>query len=149
MSVLLSSTLANESTPYFALAGSTPAPVSPFVTGMIIMFNGITAPTGWAYCDGTQGTPNLLDKFVICSSGTHPLGSTGGSVSATLALANLPDHIHGGVVLSATSGSAGGGGFSFAAAGNTTGITSPGWTPTPTPVSIVPPYYALAYIMKL
>jgi microcystin-dependent protein len=148
MSVLLSSTLANPTTSYYALAGDAPAPVSPFVQGMVIMFNGAIAPAGWQYCDGTNGTPDLRDRFVICSTATYPLGSTGGSANATLGLTNLPDHIHGAAALSATSGSSSGGGFSFGQAGNTSGITSPGWT-APQPFSIVPPYYALAYIMKL
>jgi microcystin-dependent protein len=118
---------------------------------MILMFNGITAPAGWAYCDGTNGTPDLRDRFVICSTATYPLGSTGGSLTSTLALANLPDHIHGqNGSISGNTGDLGTGGQSFCGpGGNTTGISSPGWTPTPTPVSIVPPYYALAYIMKL
>jgi len=174
MATLPCSTNANTTTSYYALAGAgagsvsqivagTGVSVSPaggtgvvtisapaeFVSGMIVAFNSAVAPTGWNVCDGTNGTPDLRDKFVLCSSGTNPIGTTGGALNATLALANLPDHIHGGVVLSTTSGNSGGGGFSFAGAGNTTGITSPGWTPTPTPFSIIPPYYALTYIMKL
>lgn len=34
-------------------------------TGTIIMFNGTTIPSGWALCDGNNGTPNLLNKFVV------------------------------------------------------------------------------------
>lgn len=180
MSILLSSTLANESSSYYALAGTAGAGVSQivagnanivvspsggtgvvtlsvpnaaneFVTGMILMFNGVTAPTGWQYCDGTNGTPDLRDRFVICSTATFPLNTSGGSLTSTLVLANLPDHIHGqNGSISANSGDLGSGGQSFCGpGGNTTGISSPGWTPTPTPVSILPPYYALAYIMKL
>ena len=149
MSLLISSTLANPTTSYYALAGAAPAPAE-FVTGMILMFNGVTAPTGFQYCDGTNGTPDLRDRFVICSTATYPLGSTGGSLSTTLALANLPDHIHGGAAVLGSGGTAGINDYNVTGiGGNTTGITSPGWTPTPTPVSIVPPYYALAYIMKL
>jgi len=149
MATLPSTTYANPTTSYFAAAGAAPAPAE-FVTGMILMFNGVTAPTGFQYCDGTNGTPDLRDRFVICSSGTYPAGTTGGSSSSTLALANLPDHIHGGVATQGSGGTAGISGYNVLNfTGNTTGISSPGWTPTPTPVSIVPPYYALAYIMKL
>ena len=33
----------------------------------IIMWSGTAAdiPTGWALCDGTNGTPNLTDRFVL------------------------------------------------------------------------------------
>lgn len=38
-------------------------------SGAIIAYNGgQTPPTGWAICDGNNGTPNLLNKFII--SGT-------------------------------------------------------------------------------
>jgi hypothetical protein len=33
-------------------------------TGDIIPFAGTTAPTGWAICDGTSGTPDLRGRFV-------------------------------------------------------------------------------------
>ena len=33
-------------------------------TGSIIAFNGITAPKGWAVCDGTKGTPDLRGRFI-------------------------------------------------------------------------------------
>lgn len=31
----------------------------------IVMFHGETVPSGWALCNGENGTPNLLDRFVI------------------------------------------------------------------------------------
>tara|TARA_B100002019_G_scaffold281975_1_gene286676 strand:+ start:1166 stop:2161 length:996 start_codon:yes stop_codon:yes gene_type:complete len=36
-------------------------------TGMIVMWHGLIAniPTGWALCDGNNGTPNLTDKFIV------------------------------------------------------------------------------------
>jgi len=41
-----------------------------FPTGGIIMWSGTiaTIPTGWALCDGTSGTPDLRDKFVVGAS---------------------------------------------------------------------------------
>lgn len=36
-------------------------------------------PTGWALCDGTNGTPDLRDKFVVCSGDTYNPDDTGGS----------------------------------------------------------------------
>ena len=32
--------------------------------GSIIMFNGTSIPDKWHICDGTDGTPNLIDKFI-------------------------------------------------------------------------------------
>jgi hypothetical protein len=28
------------------------------------MWNGGTVPPGWAICDGTNGTPNLINRFI-------------------------------------------------------------------------------------
>jgi hypothetical protein len=59
--------------------------------GGIIMWTGITPPTGWALCDGTNETPDLRDKFIL-SWGTHGIGATGGSKS--IHIENLPSHTH-------------------------------------------------------
>ena len=32
------------------------------------MWSGTTVPSGWALCDGTNGTPNLKNKFIMGSS---------------------------------------------------------------------------------
>ena len=126
-----------------------PPPIIPptFATGMIMMWNGSTAPTGWALCDGLNGTPNLQEKFIRGSSLLVPIGSTGGDTSVTLGLSNLPDHTHGGVGLSNVSSNNSSGGYSYAAtSGVTTGVTG---LVTTTPFNILPPFYALAYIIKL
>lgn len=58
--------------------------------GGIIMWSGAVAaiPTGWALCDGTNGTPNLRDRFVIgAGSGAgsnYAVGATGGSKDAVV-----------------------------------------------------------------
>lgn len=60
-------------------------------TGGIIMWSGdsATIPNGWALCDGSNGTPNLIDKFIVGSDGSNS-GATGGN-----ALATMPQHSHG------------------------------------------------------
>ena len=61
------------------------------LTGMIVMWSGSfsTIPTGYALCDGTSGTPNLADRFIMGASGSYPPDSTGGSADAT-----VPAHTH-------------------------------------------------------
>ena len=48
--------------------------------GSIIMYYGNLSdlPSGWAVCDGLNGTPDLRDKFVIGAGGTRYPGNTGG-----------------------------------------------------------------------
>ncbi|NDK99568.1 tail fiber protein [Photorhabdus bodei] len=46
--------------------------------GMIMMFSGENAPTGWAFCDGNNGTPDLRSRFVMCG---ETLSETGQSNS--------------------------------------------------------------------
>jgi len=53
--------------------------------GMIMLWYGSeeTIPSGWHACDGTNNTPNLKNKFVICTGVLFPQGSTGGGLSHT------------------------------------------------------------------
>jgi hypothetical protein len=53
-------------------------------TGGIIMWSGSIAsiPAGWFLCDGTNGTPNLTNRFVVMAGGTYAVGASGGSANA-------------------------------------------------------------------
>jgi len=57
-------------------------------SGLIAMWHGTiaTIPAGWLICDGGNGTPNLLAKFVegVATAATNP-GATGGSTAKTTA----------------------------------------------------------------
>lgn len=52
-------------------------------------------PRGWTICDGTDGTPNLLDRFVksIPDASTEP-GTVEGSDDVQLTESQLPAHSH-------------------------------------------------------
>lgn len=64
--------------------------------GVICMWSGSTAtiPAGWYLCDGTFGTPNLTDRFVVGAGDTYSPGATGGNNSVTLTTTELPAHTH-------------------------------------------------------
>jgi hypothetical protein len=64
--------------------------------GTIVMWSGSLAeiPDGWALCDGTNGTPDLTDRFILSVSASENPGETGGSHTKTLSVANLPSHTH-------------------------------------------------------
>lgn len=48
--------------------------------GTILPYNGVSIPAGWAVCDGTAGTPDLVDRFI---RGANTAGGTGGGAAAT------------------------------------------------------------------
>ena len=48
-------------------------------TGAIMWFKRTTAPSGWAICDGTNGTPNLIGKYLVGAT-----SGIGGTVDAGL-----------------------------------------------------------------
>lgn len=106
--------------------------------GMIVLWSGsiATIPSGWALCDGTNGTPNLKNKFIVCAGDTYAVAATGGALTHTHA-ATQPAHSHG----------FSGGGPIQSGSGLVLSATTP--TITVPSVNHLPPYYALAYIMKL
>jgi hypothetical protein len=63
--------------------------------GLIIMWAGTlnNIPPGWQLCDGTNGTPDLRDRFILGVSTENP-GATGGSHFYYLSVDQLPPHTH-------------------------------------------------------
>lgn len=148
-----------------AVAGVTGIP-----SGAIVMWSGAVSaiPSGWVICDGTNGTPDLTGRFVIHadadSGGTYDVGDTGGAATVTLTESQIPGHTHtfSGTTGAETIGEVTGsqnvstapveGSAAAGAANNqshthsfsgTTASTGGG-----TSHENLPPYYALAYIMK-
>lgn len=129
-------------------------------TGIIVMWSGTIAsiPTGWVLCDGTNGTPDLRDRFVVGASSDL----SGAAVTAIISSASL-SMSGGSITHSHTNYAAGhihGQNGDFTGMPGTEGPGQANWigsaeTDTATaditiePESMAQPYYALAYIMKV
>ena len=63
--------------------------------GMIVMWSGATVPSGWLLCNGTgtlsngQAVPDLRGKFIIGTGAGALIGDTGGSANSVVV-----DHSH-------------------------------------------------------
>lgn len=66
-----------------------PSGVGVALTGMIVLWSGTSSsvPGGWVVCDGTNGTPDLRDQFVLGAGGALP--TSGGSSSTTTGATSL------------------------------------------------------------
>ena len=71
--------------------------------GGIIMWSGSTGsiPSGWFLCNGSNGTPDLRNRFVVGAGGSYGVGATGGADSVTLSTSQIPAHSHSGSTSSA------------------------------------------------
>jgi hypothetical protein len=69
-------------------------------TGIILMWSGsvATIPYGWALCNGSNGTPDLRNRFLIGAGDTYSPGSTGGNIAQSVTTATGGSHTHGGSV---------------------------------------------------
>ncbi len=72
----------------------TAAAVNPIPSGGIIMWSGSIGaiPVGYYLCNGSNGTPDLRDRFVVGSGSTYAVGNTGGFTSSVTSSGgtNLP-----------------------------------------------------------
>lgn len=82
--------------------------------GIITMWSGAVdaVPSGWHLCDGTNGTPDLRDRFIVAAGNSYSPGHIGGSLTYTptitvngsgtgvqvgyhtLTVAEMPSHNH-------------------------------------------------------
>lgn len=62
--------------------------------GVITMWSGsvLGVPTGWALCNGANGTPDLRDRFVVGAGSSLSPGQFGGNVSLTTSSAGTHTH---------------------------------------------------------
>ena len=69
---------------------------SPIPRGVIMMWHSSSGsiPDGWTLCDGSNGTPNLVDRFVVGAGNSYSVNSTGGQARVTLNTSELPSHNH-------------------------------------------------------
>ncbi len=144
-------------------------------SGFIGMWSGSIAsiPAGWFLCNGLNSTPNLVDRFVVGAGSTYAVSVTGGAATVTLTAAQIPAHTHTFSGTTSTNGShthtntgttnqlggstlvrhsagtndfnsttAAAGDHNHTISGTTSSIGSSGSHEN------LPPYYALAYIMK-
>jgi hypothetical protein len=144
-------------------AFATAAASAAFPLGGIILWSGSVAaiPATWQLCNGTNGTPDLRDKFVIGAGTTYAVNATGGSANAVVvahthtATVTDPGHAHSYNQPVPSNAANPPGSSGSQASGTTTGtaVTNISVTNASTGVSGVnanlPPYYALCYIQKM
>jgi hypothetical protein len=88
--------------------------------GLISLWYGSVSsiPTGYFLCDGTNGTPDLRDRFIRGAGSTYDPGDKGGSNTSALSTANLPAHTHTDGNYSGTTSNTGAHGHTINGAGN-------------------------------
>ena len=146
----------------YPILQNAPAVASQFTVGMILIWSGSlgSVPTGWVLCDGTNSTPDLRDRFIAGAGNTYAVGATGGSATAIVvshthtATVTDPGHLHGIAVQNSNASYSGGPVIPGSGSNYNTNSAVTGISVTNASAGVsgtnanLPPYYALAYIMK-
>lgn len=145
----------------YPILQNAPASAPAVPSGCILLWSGSTGsiPAGWYLCNGTNGTPDLRDRFIVGAGNTYAVNATGGSADAVVvshthtASVTDPGHYHVYQMLTGSGSQFFGSGGQQSGDRNTTTVTT-GITVTNASTGVsgtnanLPPYYALAYIMK-
>jgi len=115
--------------------------------GIIVQWSGaiIDIPAGWQLCDGSNGSPDLRDRFILGAGSTYAVGLTGGEKEHQLTLNEMPKHSHG--YSKGNTANADGNDNQRGIQGTTTTQTS--IEGNDEPHNNMPPYYALAFIYRI
>jgi microcystin-dependent protein len=144
-------------------------------SGLIAIWSGSVGsiPSGWVLCNGANGTPDLRNSFILGAGNSYSVGQTGGTSSITIGQTNLPNvnfnatstvtdpgHTHTSnaitdiVVSNGIPDGVSGSTYALRTAtinNAVTGITVATTVASGgsgTAINSLPPYYALAFIMK-
>lgn len=128
-------------------------------SGVVVSWYGDKAnvPSGWAICDGTNGTPDLRDRFIVGAGNSYSLKATGGANTVSLTANQNGPHSHSGTASSSQQVLVPGGTLlgsrgdnNIEARWGTVDITlTTGSSGKGAAHENRPPYYALYFIMKL
>jgi len=150
----------------YGIIGTAPTPPTPLPSGAILLWSGSigSIPAGYYLCNGSNGTPDLRDRFVVGAGSTYAVDATGGSANAIVvshthtATVTDPGHAHS-YPTNVGSAEAANTTTSYillglSTSGSTTGSQTTGISVTNASSGTsgtnanLPPYYALCYIMK-
>lgn len=155
----------------YGIIGTIPA-ITAIPAGIIALWSGAigSIPSGWNLCDGTNGTPDLRDRFIVGAGNNYAVAATGGTADAIVvahthtatstvtdpghhhSLTQIPVNTNVNIQTGFYDRTVGGAGSSFITDNATTGVTvatTNQSTGTSGTNQNLPPYYALAYIQKL
>ena len=120
--------------------GGMEAKTSAFRAGMIILWSGaiVDIPAGWQLCNGTNGTPDLRNRFLAGAGDTYAVDATGGALTHNHDF-QISAHLH-----ALDYGTEVAGGTDFSATTETAILNADTGQD-----GHLPPYYALCYIMKM
>ena len=162
-------TLINTYDNIYGILGTIPAVASAFTAGMIMLWSGSigSIPSGWTLCNGSNGAPDLRNRFVMAAGDAYSVAQTGGSADAVVvshthtATVTDPGHLHtfnpqtgfGGTNSNVANGPVST--VQYVPPAQSTNTATTGITVANASTGVsgtganIPPYYALAYIYKL
>jgi len=158
------------STPFAINAQNSENAINGVPVGTVVSYFSTTAPLGWLLCDGAllpndqkydklrsmvgNNTPDMRSRFIVGTGqgsglSNHPLTQTGGEETHTLSVNEMPAHSHGIQLGNNTQYGPDNWVQHSDPNGGNWGITNTYNTGGNQPHNIMPPFYALTYIIKI